>query len=408
MQNSWLRAVLVGSSFTILGAASFACTAVTEELDPTNRDSAPDGGDGVVDATIVPKSDADATVAETGPDVADAKHDVSDASDARDANDANDAMDANDAADAYAPEGSPCTAAGAVEQRPCGFCGTQNRICLDKGAGPVWQPWGGCANEVPNGCVAGTSFNESCGSCGTRPVQCTSLCTKVVGLCSEPTNACEPGFIEYADGLSCDAGSGRTSVCEKPRPDGGPGGCTYSLYSLNCVSAPTTLSVPTVLGDMSGTTFTLSGTMNGLRQNGLDAGCYPYSTSGSYTSPYAYVRVLNPNNKPALVTLWAGNPPDAGGMFGYTAGIVIATYPAQPTPITNFDSCTSYDMCSYSSAQYCQLDAGFGLTSDGGPTTSPRPLVPANGEILLVVSGYYTYYFTPSVMRVYVRLDELK
>ncbi len=388
--------------FTAFSMAASACTAVTEQLD--SGDPASDVGDTGTgnhpdaDATVTSKDgDADATVMDTGSDVIDAKPDVVDGSDA----DGSDAL-SGDAADALAPQGSPCATPGTIEQRPCGFCGTQMRICLDLGAGPVWQAWGSCNGEVKDGCVAGTTFLERCGNCGQRQVQCTSTCTKVVGLCSEPANACEPGFIEYAEALSCDAGTGRTRKCDDPPADGGPGGCSWGNYSLTCVSAPTELLIPTNIGDAYGTAFKLTGSTPRVVQNATDGGCYLYGSG--YNVVYAYIKVRNSNSKAALVTIWGTPQWDAG-----TNGMMLYAYPPTPNPVTDWATCTAGDYCT--SSTYCALDSGlyngFGLKDDGG--ISARPLVPAGGEILLFVSSYpYTTVPVDQDVRMYVRLDELK
>lgn len=345
------------------------------------------------------------------PDATDAKPDVIDASDAKDA----------DADADLPPEGSPCTTSGAVQARACGGCGTQERVCLDLGSGMKWQSWGSCKNEVVGGCTPGAVSFEECDLCGRRRRECTSACTWITGICeNQNPNACEPGTVEWVEALSCDAGTGRTRTCSGQDFDAAVDaasdaqtGCTWSNYAQTCTTAPTSMNIPTTLGDRTGQSITLSPTATmpfvNYGSTALDGGCLQTTgTTSYYLVPFAYIELVNPTAFTATVSVWGTMAADSGT----GDGLRIIAYSGAANPPSNLSNCLSQDYC-YSQSN-CKLDAGFGLQADAGeaglsPYFSPKVTIPAGGKLVLLVSEYYNYSTTYNTLPIlWVRTDELK
>jgi hypothetical protein len=405
-----------GVIFAVCGSivAMGACGAEGENLEdataPTPDATAVETSvkDAPLDRTVGDGGDAsdaksDQTVVDADAADADAKADVVDASDASDASDATDAD-----ADAWSPEGTPCTTSGAVEARACGGCGTQERVCLDLGAGMKWQSWGSCKNEVVGGCVPGSVTFEECDLCGRRRKECTSSCTWITGICeNQNPNACEPGVVEWVEALSCDAGTGRTRNCSYPQLDAAPDapqtGCSWSNYAPSCTTAPTSITIPSVSGERIGQSVTLTGSMPYVTYAStlLDAGCsQTTSTSSSYQVPFAYVELINPTAQTANITVWGTMAADSG----VYDGMRIVAYSGSPNPPANLATCLSQDSCSSTS---CKLDAGFGLQNDAGVALyySPRVTIPPNGKLVILVTESYNYYAYTTLPVLWVRTD---
>src|SRR5262249_6793168 len=56
-------------------------------------------------------------------------------------------------------EGTACSTPNQIFKRTCGFCGTQEAICLagDDGGAAKVSPYGECNNQVDNGCKPGAT-----------------------------------------------------------------------------------------------------------------------------------------------------------------------------------------------------------------------------------------------------------
>ncbi len=100
-----------------------------------------------------------------------------------------------------------CTVPGALEDVPCGMCGTQERFC---GSDGVWA-YGACMGE--HGCVPGTTSDEACGMCGTQPVRCTVACEwEPFGACTGE-GTCAPGEMRRIS-AGCPADQTRLMRCD--------------------------------------------------------------------------------------------------------------------------------------------------------------------------------------------------
>ena len=120
--------------------------------------------------------------------------------------------------------GGPCVA-NTLEERSCGMCGTQARVCDATGA---WLPWGACTGEVGE-CVPGVEVLEPCELCGQRRRFCSSTCDWIPGPC-ENQGVCEPGTVRVTT-ASCPADHVRTSTCTDQCQDGSWSPCAEKGWS---------------------------------------------------------------------------------------------------------------------------------------------------------------------------------
>ena len=389
-----IRAAAIWSMVGVSGLLGAACAADTS-IDPTpgpvssgtpdatphkpdasKPDAAPDAGKPDATPDAQPDATTDAPVdasLDTKPDAPDAAKDG--------------AVDAPK--DVYDPVGSKCTPEGTVEARPCGVCGKQQRLCL----GAIWQDWGSCSGEVPNGCTPGTTDYVGCGMCGQLKRECTSMCTWMTGICSgEPANACEPGLLEYSDGLSCASGTGRTRECSKPSAaaDGGVTGCTWSNYSTACVAPLTSLIAPAIVGEKVGGVFVANTQLDYVYENyystPIDAAktlCM-IDTTYPYKAPGTFVKISNPSTSTVTLSIWMT---EAKSGTLTNADVAMAVFPGGTIP-TNLGACGQLGEACYSGCTGMPKSALAAVTAGtigGAPTIAP------GGEIMvyLLVDDYY-------------------
>ncbi len=422
MRRAALRLALILAASVAMGAIG-ACGAEGSDGEDAGDASTPDTSvkDATADHTIKDAKEAAVSDAKIDSPIPDADAKTGDASDA---SDAADAIDAKDAAldTGLPPQGSPCTPSGAVQAQGCGVCGVQERVCLDLGDGTKWQSWGSCKSEVVGGCVPGTTAFEACDLCGRRRQECTTACTWITGICeNQNPNACEPSLVDWVGELSCATGTGRTRTCSPidldASVDAAQTGCTWGNYASTCTPPPKSADIPVTAGEQIGVSITLgTDTMpyvygNTFFTDAGGCGVYPSTTIPSYMVPYAYFELVNPTSKNATVSVWATLAADSGT----GDGLRITAYPGSANPPTSLTNCLSADSC-YSTT--CKLDAGFGLTADGGtaandagtlaPYYSPKVTIPAGGKIVLLVSESFNSYPYTSLPSLWVRTDELK
>jgi hypothetical protein len=124
--------------------------------------------------------------------------------------------------------GSACTTLDEITKRPCGTCGIQEALCLDRPDGTlVWSDYAACWGEVPGGCVPGTQESAPCGNCGTAVRTCTPYCAWSTSTCSEPAGACAPGSTDLTS-AGCTGGTTRERTCSAA--------CTWGNFSATCVA----------------------------------------------------------------------------------------------------------------------------------------------------------------------------
>src|SRR5258708_2314262 len=91
--------------------------------------------------------------------------------------------DVAESGDSVGETGVGCGAAGDIDKRACGKCGTQFRTC---GAGGVWKDWQPCDGEkIDAECAIGETRDGTCGNCGTEKDTCDpTACTWSLGSCT--------------------------------------------------------------------------------------------------------------------------------------------------------------------------------------------------------------------------------
>jgi hypothetical protein len=221
----------------------------------------------------------------------------------------NDGSAATDAgADAYAPTGSECSRSNAVEERLCGFCGAQKRLCLKSGDGVLrWLDWGPCIGEKPDAGLPGTVVRRACKMCGTQTIHYDSQCNATVGFCEPSLTAeCEAGETEWVQGLSCSTGQYRTRSCKADCSWDDFGSCT-KLGAGSVIVAPSVVSAQDAgTSAASKGTFALQTKPSQTALIGYGTQTCPLSSYYPTTdaTAYAYVEVQNPMDRAIVVDLW--------------------------------------------------------------------------------------------------------
>jgi hypothetical protein len=94
----------------------------------------------------------------------------------------------------------PCETAGAIEDVPCGACGSVRRFCSTDS---VWV-YGLCEDETGE-CTPGATRMGTCGSCGRSQQVCSDACVwETIGECTSE-GACEPGEL-IRTSMGCPSG----------------------------------------------------------------------------------------------------------------------------------------------------------------------------------------------------------
>ncbi len=272
----------------------------TPDAKPPTKDAAADHMvTPVVDAGKDAKADATVTV--------DAGVDSSATVDASDA--ALDSgltfVDATPGVDAgFDPTGAACVTPNQIQQRICGKCGIQKRVCFPGDGGATWLGWGLCDGEKADAGLPNSQVPLDCGMCGVQLIIYDNLCNASIGFCNPTPGAqCERGSIDWAPGLSCAGELGRQRSCDNS--------CHWDAYS-DCQTfqnpANMTIAGPADAG-VNIATGTFKYAINPKHKrllNGSDTSC-PIVATGlpvADTTGYAYVAVKNPFPHAATVSLW--------------------------------------------------------------------------------------------------------
>ncbi|MDF2695911.1 MAG: hypothetical protein K0S65_4294 [Labilithrix sp.] len=237
---------------------------------------------------------------EAGDDAGDdSGYEVPDAADSGETNTVVDGGADADAGGDKGEEGSACPTKDLVQQQACGLCGVQYRLCAptdrDAGSPNVWQPWGYCQNELVDGCEPGTTTTEACGLCGTRQKVCQNDCRYAVGACKgEPANACEPGKVDFQDGLSCTVG-GRQRTCQA--------NCVYTDFG-DCFT-PGEPDVPSLtVSGTAGQTVTGDFVLTTAEKLPRLSGTCPNADADNAERPSNWIKLINPTGSVLKVTVW--------------------------------------------------------------------------------------------------------
>jgi hypothetical protein len=277
----------------------------------------------------------------------------------------------------------------AILTRSCGFCGSQQAVCLaggDGGGGKV-SDYSTCTGEVANGCAPGTSATEVCGLCGTHQKICQNNCQWAAGSCTgEPVGACTPGVVTNT-GAGCSAGSYRQQTCGND--------CKLGNVSVSCgpFMNPVTLQVPAAVNGVVSHTQDLE--IVAGQTFSLSTGTCPSSTvKADY--PTDYVEVDNNTGKTAKLTIYQSATP--GGTELDTV-LFIYNGSAPPTTDPTKLACTGSIADSCSSTALCGSMSTFTFASQTGVTVAP------GGKILVYSGGYFNDVTGP--MMINVRTDSL-
>jgi hypothetical protein len=287
---------------------------------------------GVQDATI---ADA-ATDAATDAGLADAT--IPDATVADAALDA--ALDAG-AVDA----GRTCATANDFEERSCGVCGTQSRLCRRQSDGGLdWATWSFCNGQLDGGCAPGTEPDGgiACGNrCGRQRAVCQTDCTYAFGSCVPAPNAvCDKGgsVWEQADAGCTDPTEGRRRSCLDDCTWGTWSGCEpYYVLRDGGLTASADLVITNDTRLSVVRTFAASATLPRLPApfSGYTA-CPMGDTFSSTSTPWVSVTVGNATATPRTVSLWASSVTTDGGTSA-SVDTVSAVYPTATFPTTEAD-----------------------------------------------------------------------
>jgi hypothetical protein len=197
--------------------------------------------------------------------------------------------------EASAADGGLACTPGTLEERACGRCGKQLRVCGSDGS---WSDPSVCNGET-GACVPGESGSEPCGASGTRTRTCSVGCTwGAFGACVEPPE-CAPGETQSE---SCGRCGTRTRSCTGGRWSpfgscGSEGECTPG--SIDETSCPTggkkrrTCGTDCRYGDFGAcpvVTGCSAGAVDRIRCGNCGERIRVCSTTGTWSEPSACTR----------------------------------------------------------------------------------------------------------------------
>lgn len=266
--------------------------------------------------------------------------------------------------------GTPCATLNQVAERTCGACGKQETLCLAnaEGGGGSWTAYGACQNEIPNGCIPGTSDVAACGNCGTQTRTCTQYCLWNVTACVEPANACKAGTVELSAAGCPQPNTFRTKTC-------GPT-CAWA-FSLTCEppNNPNKLTIANAAGDTVSGSFPLTDTKLGQRVSGT---CPAASVSSTKNHPYQLVELFNADAVPHTVDCWLSGPNPIDTVMTWYASNV------PPQSEAELKACGGGSV-----NDFCPAALPCGDDDWSGLTGTASPVVPAGGRVLVWYGAYY-------------------
>jgi len=135
--------------------------------------------------------------------------------------------------------GGPC-APFTSENRPCGKCGKQTRVC---GADAKWGAFSLCTGEKDFvSCSIGDTQKNPCGMCGTQTDTCdTETCEWVTGSCTGE-GVCTEGDKEESSASCTVAGEVRTRLCSDKCAWGAFSECSLPKGFIRLPTSPTALA----------------------------------------------------------------------------------------------------------------------------------------------------------------------
>ncbi len=286
-------------------------------------------------------------------------------------------------------EGTACPVGVTTESRYCGWCGTEERVCIDKSGVSVWGAWGACQGSkeaVPGGCDPFVPHGDVvCGNCGKMKQTCTDPgledeCTfieKVETDCLEPLQpsgdpACKPNDVRFKPGASCSGvNEGRTQTCTAT--------CVWGAFSGTCTAPaiqPLFIDIAGTVTGVTTKTFTFDPAVKLPR---MKSGTCP-STVEVDERPYQYISIRNTTAKTAVVSVWAAREKGPDSVMGWY------NTPAVPTGATEREACSGaiQDGCGFVSGE---TNPSFCLA--GLRNLADRITIPPNGSFVTLYNRMY-------------------
>jgi hypothetical protein len=289
--------------------------------------------------------------------------------------------------------GRTCATANDFEERSCGVCGTQSRICRRQSDGGLdWATWSFCNGQLDGGCVPGTEPDGgvACGNrCGRQRAVCQNDCTLAFGSCVPAPNAvCDKGLSvwEQADAGCTDPLEGRRRSCLDDCTWGTWSGCEpYYVLRDGGLSAAAELVITNDTRLSVVRTFAASATLPRLPAPFSGYGPCPMADSFSTTAtPYVSVTVGNATASPRTVSLWASAPTADGGST-VSVDTVSAVYPTATMPTAEADR----RVCVGGTNDACPTGNTEGCTGSwSGHVGTSAVVIPPGAVFTFVVQAY--------------------
>ncbi len=352
----------------VVDAAPTVDAGTPADLDAA-ADASPDAGS-VQDATI-----ADATVPDAAADA------TSDAT-------VGDATVGDAGADAGPVDAGPiCRSSNDFDERSCGVCGRQSRICRTQADGGLgWADWSFCNGQLDGGCVPGTEPDGglACGNrCGRQRAVCQNDCSYAFGSCIAPPGAvCDKGTSAWTqDDAGCtDPTHGRRRSCLNDCSWGTWSDCE-PYYTLADGGLAASAELVITNDTTKSVTKTLASTTTMARIPTFPSAC-PLTGTFSTATAYVYATVGNATAQPRTVAVWASTPTG-----GASIDTVTAVYPTAtgPTDETARRSCvgTANDTCASGNPQGCS-------SPWSGLVGSEAIVIPAGATYTVLVQAYFS------------------
>lgn len=300
----------------------------------------------------------------------------------------------------FDPPGSPCGPLFTKQERACGTCGTENRVCLkqlDAGAADAagqpgyWSPWSNCVTPATAVCDPVQNYaDEKCGNCGTRQRVCQLDCTFIAGLTCQNEGECAPGSNDWEQGLGCNSPLGRTKSCTPT--------CSYDL-AASCTTAPPNPNNLVIASTTPGTIVTKTFSTNAVTEKRVVASfggalACPATLSSTMTVRQ-YVEVKNTTASALHLSVWAAKAATTSVsndtvMAVYAGGIVPKSDAERQNCIEIVsDDCDSTIGGALNPKACVSGQAGLlkGDDDGSGGTYAGVP-IPANGSITVYVAPY--------------------
>jgi hypothetical protein len=257
-----------------------------------------------------------------------------------------------------------------IYTRSCGFCGSQQAVCLANGAAGKVSDYSACSGEVADGCAPGSMMMEACGLCGTHQKICQNNCQWQAGSCTnEPMNACSPGLINNS-GAGCSAGTYRQQTCGND--------CKYGNFTMSCGAFvnPVTLQVPAV-GAVVSAAQDIEPVVGKSWGLGITSTCP--ATTVKADNPMDYIELDNNTGKAAKVTIYQSAAPG-----GSELDTVLFVYNGSSPPADD----ASKKACVGKVSDSCATTALCGSASTFTFASLASVAIPAGGKILVYSSAY--------------------